>query len=371
MSYSIINNFRLKMNKKYLLVFAHTGEANSFIDFYKMKAYPFFAGKAYECEQFYLLISHEGIHKTTERLSAFLALNINNISKIINLGIAASLEEKFKKNEIYSIRTIYRELNNEMQFASFTSEDLHAQTDMLSSNQRVLSDEKASYLKCFAPTIDRELWAIASLAKFYKLQFLSYKMMSDQQGKNLENNSPDLCQMIKDQSNYYSDKLLQFFNEKHKPSVLKRIEVINIDYKLPNNEHLHFTLSGRRNYKNLIDALKIKLRTPNEEKIIEKIDLSNIIESHSNKKKRTALVIQELQDLLNPFQKQVKNKLKGLTEPLSNIGCDIKFSQTLENDNLNLAITIKNKISLDKYIKELNNLPYNEISDLLNGRTDV
>lgn len=191
--------------QKTLLAFAHRGEAEAFLKQGRFKALPFSFKGLYESEREMLLLTGEGIHSVIEKLGAVCAAFHQNISEIINLGIAGSLNNEVELGKIYAIRMILREGVSPNSFPVFRSADVTAQTDCITAEKRVLEKSYAARLASFAPVVDRELWAIASLCSRFGLPFRSYKLISDRAGEDAETLN------IKRRATEYSARLYEHY----------------------------------------------------------------------------------------------------------------------------------------------------------------
>jgi len=191
--------------QKTLLAFAHRGEANAFLKQGRFQPLPFSLKGLYDsgCEM--LLLTGEGIHPVMEKLEAVCSAFHQNISEIINLGIAGSLNDEIVLGEIYAIRKIFREGAAPNSFPAFRSSDDTAETNCITAEKRVLEKSSAARLAPFAPVVDRELWAIASVCSRFNLPFRSYKLISDRAGEGIE--TPN----IKRRAAEYSARLYEYY----------------------------------------------------------------------------------------------------------------------------------------------------------------
>src|SRR4051812_3931267 len=106
----------LRAPRMHLYTFAHKGEALPFIRKRKFSNIPFsLNGLHQNPDQDLLLITGEGLQRTTERLSAVCGVYAPHIKKIFNVGVAGILDKTSSLNlmDIVSIRTAYHEPWNE------------------------------------------------------------------------------------------------------------------------------------------------------------------------------------------------------------------------------------------------------------------
>lgn len=192
-----------------LLVFAHRGEAQAFLKGRNFRAVDFAFSGVFQSEKEMLLLCGEGLQVAEKRASVFLNSFGKNISLVLNLGIGGSLSDSLKPGEIYSIRAVFREPGEGQAFPTFRSAEPAAQTDCVSAAKRVLTRDYAQRLAPFAPIVDRELWAIASLCADYHLPFLAYKLISDRAG--VDSSAVD----FKRSARQFSERLFDFYVVQH------------------------------------------------------------------------------------------------------------------------------------------------------------
>lgn len=330
------------MSQKPLLLFAHRGEAQSFL----RQAKPLSAEiQSYESPGYFLLITQEGIQETTENTTWFLAQFHGQVSHLINLGIAGALNSKdttLELEKIYSVKTIYAE----EQFKSFSSHSTGI--DLITAKTRVTNLALAQKLSMTAPLVDREAWAMASVAKKFKKDFLCYKLVSDFA------NHENICDLVKEKAETFSDKLYGFYQSLVPVSIKAAEPILTIP-------GFHFTFTQEKQYETLLERLSLKGKT-NHQALIEKINLQKI-----TPKEKAQALIQELTFELNPFKKVFEHKLQTVTMPLTKIGCRLKFTENYENKNFTLSMPIENEKNLQKLQEALKEISYAEISQVLDG----
>lgn len=330
------------MSQKPLLLFAHRGEAQAFLG----QAVSVSSSlQAYETPHYLLLVTQEGIQETTENLTWFLAEKKDQVSLIINLGVAGALQSNLNLDQIYKIKTIYAE----EQFKSFStgSDGL----DLITAKTRVSNAELAKKLSITAPIVDREAWAMASVAKKFKKNFNCYKLISDFAGANGEEN---FCEMVKEKAQIYSEKLYQHFLTLNFVS----LEKPNLHFDLPG---FHFTFTQQKQYEILIERLQLK-GISDHSALIGKINQLKL-----TPKEKSQELIQELTFILNPFKKEFEQKLGTVTLPLTQIGCRLKFTEHYENKHFTLSMPIENEKNLVNLQNALKEISYHEISKILDG----
>lgn len=190
---------------KPLLVFAHRGEAQAFLKGRNFREVDFAFNGVFQSEKELLLLCGEGLDAAEERLSTLLGAFGKDISLVLNFGIAGSLSDSLTPGEIYPIRAAYREPEAAQALPDFRSADPNALIDCISAQRRVLTLAYAKRLAPFAPIVDRELWAIASLCADYNLPFLAYKLISDRAG--VDTSALD----FKRRARQFSEQLFDFY----------------------------------------------------------------------------------------------------------------------------------------------------------------
>jgi hypothetical protein len=338
-----------------LFIFAHRAEAQVF---FKQKPYDLVQKDfdLYQSSNQFLLISGEGFQSTTEKLAATLALYKNKISQIINYGIAGSLTD-LNLNTCYSIRTVYGESREqEATFKSYTSADKNASIDCISASQRVLSDDYATYLRPFANCVDRELWAIASVAARFKIAFIAFKLISDKAGA--ETNCFDL-----------SHRALQFSQIMFDHSQELDLNTISANYKIDNNEipeGFYFTVAQERLFFSYLKQIEQKY-SYNKESILKLCKMDEIVEKITFAKNRTSELLLRLNYLLNPFRAEINSKLKQELSVFNLEKTRINFDLNFETDDLSIEFKIENEKDLSIAKKALENFNYLSYKQIMNG----
>ena len=331
------------MTTKTLLLFAHRGEAQAFL--------------ASDIPQTDIFITGEGLQETTETLCLHLAHNLDAYHQIINLGITGSLHEKANIGEAYSIRTVYAE----SQFKSFTSADAKASVDVVSSLKRIKTTEDKKKLSPIAHMVDRELWAVASVAHRFKLPFKSYKLVSDMADENFA------CQNIQELALDYSQKLLSFYLGQGQAQTKtiqkeKSSELLNSDFYL--------TFTQKERLKTILERLELTFKQPQASFLSPDL-LNSIKEKTKLPKERTNILLEELQIKLNPLMNETKTKLEELVTPLTDIGAKVKFDPQYEETSLTLTMKMSEQKHVTKLQEALSGISFQEIHKTFYGDDHV
>lgn len=351
----------LKKQQKKLLIFAHRGEAQVWFDQLKFKSEPFIDDGLWQSEDSFLLISDEGLQKTTEKLAILLARRGEEISEIINLGVVGKLNQKLEIGKVYPIRTCYYFLKDQAQYKSF---HLNAEgVDCISSHQRLLNIKQYDELKNFADVVDRELWAICSVAAIFKIQVQAFKLISDDAGFS----ETIKCHTIQENAFDYSLTLFNFY--KSIVQVHEHDSHIHLELKAIQNDQFYFTRSMQQQLQSLV--VKLKQKDKLNDDLWNKIDFTNLIQMKMKPKDRSLEFIKRLNEQLNPLQTMLKKKLQILTEPYEQKKISFHFSQDFEDPSFQLQLQITANSNINELTDTLKQVPVQKIISVLNGEWDV
>lgn len=336
--------------KKKLLIFAHRGEARAFLSHFDFGQVAKIEG-LYESEGHLLLITGEGPWKAGPKLA--FVLGKFEIEEAINLGIAGSLRDEVELESIFQIRNVYLEQNSQMQFASHALSETGL--DLITCHSRVLDSKQADLLDAFAPLADRELWALAQSAKIAEVKLSAFKLISDIVGQT------EVCERVKEKSEIYSQKLLNFY---------LNIDIDKKETPLPkttlNWEGFHFTISLENKREKLLQSLTIKFN--GLEKALESIDINSFRTKDILPKKRAILLVEEMQNLLNPVQKELNTSLEKLSLELKQAGAQVKFPRELERAHFSLSAHIEKPEDIAALAKAISNFDYIKLVNLIEGQ---
>ena len=344
---------------KQLLTFAHRGEAQAFLSAYPFKPVEFFFDGLFESDSFLLLITGEGPHNASEKTISVLAKFSSEIEEVFNLGVAGSLNLHLKKNDIVWIRSAFAHHAERLEFKSYTSTLINAKNDCITAYTRILSPIERNKLSLFANLVDRELWAVASASQLFKRPFYSVKIVSD----DITDSSEEICKFVKADALAFSEKLLLEFQ------AYKTIKggQINIRKKTKDDSSLlcdpsfYFTTSQERKLASLLHSLKIKGIE------ITSLDLSPIKALEKSPKDRSRLLLQFLNDQLNPMAKKIRKALLKKLMPLEDAAISSSFDPDFEQDWLLLTMKIQSSRDLEKIKNALKIFSYEDFKMVLNG----
>jgi len=345
-----------------LLIFAHRGEAQSFLKLDNLIATNTLFGNLYTGSDYYLLITGEGFHCALEKVAACCGLLGQKIDRLINFGICGSLSDQYKIGEIISLRTIYFAHGEKLQFKSFTTADNSACVDALTVTERVLSPTLESRLVVYADLVEREAWACASVANLFKHPFYSYKYITDR----VANNSQEICQHIKDSAEHYGQQLYQFYR-----SLRQTVPVERATLAPPMLEGFYFTASQQRKLASLLKSLSIKVPDFSLAQDQSRQLLQKIREHTAHPKHRTQELLENLEFQLNPFKKVLTERIHNRLKPLEEAHFQVSYDKQFESDQLKLTASIDSTKQIMQLIDGLKKFSWEDYQKIFTGQIDV
>lgn len=327
-----------------LITTAHMGEAQAIIDGLRLQKV---SDGVFENDSVTLLLTGEGPFEAAVKTSAL--LGAKSFQHIFNVGIAGSLHQDLPKEEIFEVRSSYLFLNGP-QFKSFP---LGTEgEDCLTSFKRILRPEEALEMKGVARLVDRELWGVAMSAKNAGVPLRSFKLISDLAG------AEAICDVALESSLEWSKKLLT-----HLGLFLSSSTEAQAPFEL---EGFYFTFSAEHQFKNLMEKLRIK-----ESLKISDLPVNEFIQKTKNQKDRTKLLIQHLEQKLDPVKEKVLSKIQSWKKPLENSGLRVDIDPKWESPAVKIILDVKNDQELKARIATLQNFSLAPYHDLLEGKLDV
>lgn len=330
-----------------LLLFAHAGEAQSFIRELALKPVVLNPKlRLYRGETYCVFITGEGQQEVLFTLSSLLSQQ--SFQQVINFGIAGSLHPQAKKYQIYPVSIAY----GEEQFKSFPSQSSQG-LSCLSAKARLLTTEHKKKLAPLAYLVDRELWAIGYVCQKYGLPFASYKLVSDI----LEETAA--CNLIQSQAADISQQLWSFFERlapvREKP---------NLDTSLP--QGFYFTTDLKRRYLSYFQQLQKKEeRGPQE--LEQSLGFDELREAELSPKDKAKRLVEQMQLRLNPLRRELLQKLAPYLPHQSTF----QYAPDWEQGALSLSAKLKSENDKTQLIQELQQLSLATIQKMLQGEPDV
>ncbi len=168
-----------------LLVFAHKGEAQTFLAHFKaspIRLPSLDQIELFECPQLFILITGEGRVGACQKLSDVFDALQRDISKVINLGVAGALTPELPLGTVVLVNNIYAFEGPVIQCSPAKCTSARAPriiANLFTSDKRILAASDASELAKLAPLVDREAHGLAQTSQLYNLPFTSLKVISD------------------------------------------------------------------------------------------------------------------------------------------------------------------------------------------------
>ncbi|MGE3610766.1 MAG: hypothetical protein AB7I27_14335 [Bacteriovoracaceae bacterium] len=332
-----------------LITMAHFGEAQGVIEEFSLKRMaPFF----YEGEDICLALTGEGPFEASTLTG--LSLGKKTFTKIINLGIAGTLDDKLNIGEIYPVRSHFLFLENKMAFKSFKGNETGV--DCLTTFDRILNPEKVAPLKGMAKLVDRESWGVAFTAKSASIPFQSHKLISDIAG------TIGACELVKGQSQMWSEKLANYLED-----ILRLKQEKKDQISLPG---FYFTFTMEHQFNDLIGKLAIK-ENKSIQDIIQILPLQDLLEEKILPKDRATKLLVRLSHRLDPIKAKVDEQINKWKKQYEVNGIQIIHDPSLEDDKVKIQFQVESDQALDRKINSLKNLSLSPYQNILKGQIDV
>lgn len=290
-----------------LLVFAHRGEAQTFLKelnvIFQEESLGFYQSKD---RSIGILVCGEGAFEVMSKLPYIISKY--GVSSIINFGVAGALDSKLEIGGIYQVRTAYSYLETKPQFKSYTLQaEVSKAIDCISSIERVTDTNRAKTLSHFAGLVDREIWSIAAVASTLKVPLTSYKIVSD-----FADSSTD-CLSIKDKALEFSNALFDIYVEL-KPQTGEQENT-------PSLEGINASFTQRKRIEKLASLLKINYPAKELKDYIEAFSKDLTIRAN----------VQEfclfLEKNLNTVETQIFSEIQHILAPLRDVGASVVLDQ--------------------------------------------
>jgi hypothetical protein len=327
-----------------LITMAHMGEAQAFIEglnLVKVRENFFTSGETA------LLLTGEGPFEAAIKTAEVLAEK--KYLRILNAGIAGALNTGLKKDDIFEIRSSYLFLDGP-QFKSFplSSKGL----DCLTSFKRVLDPQSAQEMRGVASLVDRELWGVAMSAKSAGVSLRSFKLISDLAG------AESVCDIALENSRAWSQSLFT-----HLLPLLDKTEEQKTSLEL---EGFYFTFSAQHQLTNLLERLRIK-----EGFSLASLNLEDFIERSTNPKDRAKLLLQYLEQRLDPIKGQIASQILEWKKPLETQGLRVEVDPKWESSAVKFFFEAKTNDELKSKAEALEKFSLTPFQDILDGKIHV
>lgn len=327
-----------------LITMAHLGEAQGVIDLLGLERS---AENLYESKDYILLITGEGPFEAATAVSATIARY--KFSHAYNLGIAGSLNEKLTIGSVHPIRSIYLVIEGKPQFKTFQCQE--AGLDCITTFERILNPDKAQALKGLGDLVDRESWGVGFACKQHSIPFTAFKIVSDQAG------SLEACELVKTKAMHFAELIS---NE------AKRIFKSNDDLVL---EGFHFTFSTKIQFQQKLQMLSLR-DDKTDHQIIGELGIEELRDLKILPKERTKLLLNKMDQKLDPLKEKIDGYLKDWKGPWLNRGITIQNDPSFENAEVTISFKASSDEELGDKIVELSKLTLNPYLKLREGHVE-
>ena len=332
------------MEKRPLLIFAHRGEASLFLKRDDFRPLGFLEGRLYKNGDSLLLLCGEGTREAAFHTAVSLGRYEDEIGEAVNLGIAGRLSDREALEEVTAIRTIYYHNGRGLEATSFPGEET-APFDLVTAEERVLGTGLRDHLAKFGDIVDREAWGIGYACKKFGKPFKAFKLVTD----GAVDDDGTLCQRVRRKAPQYAQKLYEFFHRTAPPR-----HPLRPQETLP--QGFYFTVSQKREFLRLASLLKEPLGP-----------MVKAIPESSRPKDRTKILLERLQDKIDPFTGQAKAQLRHLAKDFENDQFRLAFDRDFASKGITLKAVLRDKNDLESLKRRLGRLPYDEIEKALGG----
>jgi hypothetical protein len=328
-----------------LITMAHPGEAQGVIETFNLirKGQDLFLN-----EEIVLVITGEGPFEAATKTA--LLIHQYPISKIINLGIAGSLNPDLAIGSIHEVRTIYLVQDLKPQFKTFQTSSTGL--DCLTSFERILDSAKAQKLKGIGELIDREAWGVAMTAKTAGIPFVSYKIISDYAG------TLDACELVQEKAASLSQALAE-----HLKTLLNTTQSEATPLQI---KGFYFTFSSEHKFKTLLTKLCIK-ENLSEEEILTSLPLNEWREQKLMPKERTKRLLEKMEERIDPTKVMLESQKRTWSKSFESQGFKVQTDSNWENPEVSITLSASSNEDFKNKVKALSTLSLEPYLKLMNG----
>lgn len=335
-----------------LITLAHLGEAQSIIERLRLKKV---SDSLYKGDGISCLITGEGPFEAALRTTA--ELQHEDYQEVINLGICGALSPEYEIGTIHEVRSIYLAIDGKPQFRSFPVSEQGV--DLLTTFERILDPNKALILRGVAGLVDREGWGVAYACKEAAVKFRSFKMISDLAG------SLDACELVREKAQVFSQELADYYQE-HLSS--QKLTANEKSFDL--GAEFYFTFASSHRLSASVKKLSL-LRNISQADVIASLPLEDLKSRKMSPKERSKLLLEGLDDQLDPFQGRIKTKIMDLKKPWEDKGIRLQVDPRLEDEKIQISFDVANPMDLALKLDELKKFEITPFQKIFRGEIDV
>ena len=342
-----------------LLVCAHKGEAQEFIKSLKLKPFDVLGYRVYTSEKpnIWLLVTGEGCLQAMASFSAVAAVLKNQFGKldVYQFGVAGALNEKLQVNEIYQIRTVYKQKHQDLMEANSFELSPHG-LDLCTAQERVTDLGVKKSLSYFADLVDREAWGVCYSSQKLGLKPVIFKLISD------EARDADVCDWVKTSAEFFSKKLFDYYTinfSSKENQVTAKDEPFELEgYYFTKTQKVRFD-----NYRSRYGLLADFDFNKDLQKFMSSIDRGY---EDLSPKRKTSLLLDMFDDVLNPHMTAARKNFDKYLETVSREPI-LSYNRNLESPTLSLQTKISSHAERDKLVATLNKIDFSKINSIVSG----
>lgn len=188
------------------------------------------------------------------------------------------------------------------------------------------------------------------------IPFRSIKVISDRAG------TLDACELVREKAQELSQLMVTIFEEK-----LNHPRHSFGGYDLPG---FHFTFTSRHRLMNLLRKLSIK-KNLQEEELLKILPLEELRALEVSPKEKARLLLDELDNQLDPVKKVIQAKLDTLAKDFQQKGFRLQSDPQLERPKLTISFEAANNDDLQDKARALQTLSLEVFSSMMNGALNV
>jgi hypothetical protein len=102
---------------------------------------------------------------------------------------------------------------------------------------------------------------------------------------------------------------------------------------------------------------------------IDEVFINSLVEKKLTPKIRTQMLLDHLQEKLNPWMKALKNNLQTTLKPFNNSKLSVQVDPSFESSDISVEFNFQSKQELMENLSQLGQLPVEKIQSLLLGET--
>lgn len=374
------NTSQQKWPLSLLYVFAHRAEAKEFLEdfrplpneskFFDLHSLPTKIREQLwqhrDEEQTFVLIIGEGVYDTLATLSYVLGSAQCSFDLVINAGVAGALHSSYQIGDVVVAScALHCQSDRKWQFTSFQSTKSlpfpEKRAAVVSYSERAIDTKVKQFLATQGDVVDRELWGIAKACHLANVPWISIKVISDE-FSTTESTPGELCEHVRLEWRQWSERIaaaLAMWPEPSETTTSDQSGLMENILKSYHPNQLFFTHSMRSQFKQSLQGIDFETKA----KVFFTKSIPKILLEHKKEtpKQRAKLLLQSWQRHLHPEWWSLKDKKESLLkffEKQLPSRLTIQYDQTLETQDLQLTINLKEGDDISQILSQLNQINF-------------